>query len=587
MEKIKRITSLRISLLTLLLILLGGMIINSGYCRDYRFTDAHLHYVNYVVQSQEFPNLLYEMDRSRIDRAVVFGLGYEISWPDARAYLVKYYMDPQTGTNYTPPVYFTKRGDYRLLMEYAELSTEQKARIYPFLQGINVSDRKEIYYVREMFVHHPELCGIGELSLREGALNRLTPLIPTGDSVALDPILDFAAANRMPVLIHQNLAEETPGLVSEPADPIYMKEITDLLTRHPDTVVIWAHTGIGRNVHVKDHLTVLKRLLAAHPNLYFDLSWFAWENSIEKDLESWADLIMSHPDRFVLGSDKIGNFRARKTEQSSHDRATTFSSHVSDSGVGDEMKKYIPLLQVLDQRRDGEAVSDMLAYRNMNWFLSRITGGCKTGKPVVDPWKGGDPWRDPRYARPVITAKLVGENALPISVYGNIAHLENDIRAKYYSWHKKHDYAGTVEGMTIPKPDPKRGVGLFAAPGFRNYIGFADITRTDSLQIQSLTLIENWDRAFGYKNEEIVFFPNGNWPTVPWWQDEAGTRGGIDKVRVPKGERLVLYADEYFRGKVLLTIPATNGKFEMLGDIATQVKSFQFLPEEKTPLTGH
>ena len=68
----------------LLLSLLLFLPSTSGYGRDYKFTDAHLHYVNYIPQTQNFDNLFSEMDENKIERAVVFGLGYGISWPDIR-----------------------------------------------------------------------------------------------------------------------------------------------------------------------------------------------------------------------------------------------------------------------------------------------------------------------------------------------------------------------------------------------------------------------------------------------------------------------------------------------------------------------
>lgn len=553
----------------------------SSAARDYKFTDAHLHYVNYVLQSQTFEILFPEMDKNKIERAVVFGLGYGISWPEIRVDREKYYLDPQQGTEDTPPVYFTKMGDYRLLMDYGKLPPARKAKIYPFLQAINVMDRNEIYYVMEMFNNHPELCGIGELMIRQGALNRVTPLTPTGDSGALDPILDFAAANRMPVLIHQNLSNETSKSSEDLLNPIYLKEITDLLARHPQTTVIWAHAGISRNLYVRDHLSLLKRLLVAYPNLYFDLSWIVWENCITKDLKAWADLIVDHPDRFILGSDKIGSFVDRPAHRLSESASQLLSSQANDTGQGVAMKRYIPLLQEIDKRRDGEAVSDMLCYRNINWLLSRIESGCKSGKPIVNPWKNSDPWKDPRYARPVITAKLNKDRPVTIAVPTKYENLTVDIREKYFRGDKKLVYAGIIEGITVPRGKKMQGLSLFTAPGFKNYIGFIDNSQVEAKPIQSVLFIENWEEAFGYQKDGKMFFPNGNWPTVPWWKDESGKYGRIDKVRVPDGRRLILYGDEYFRGEVLRTISSTKGSFESLGELGDKVKSFQFVPDDK------
>jgi len=561
--------------------LLCGILLSPyyAYSRDYRFTDAHLHYVNYVVQSQGFPALLAEMDKHKIERAIIFGSGYEISWPDVRPSRVRYYLDPDTGTDAVPPVYFTKRGDYRMLIDYAKLPYEKRVRFFPFLQGIEANNRNEIYYIREMFESHPGLCGIGEIMLREGMLNRLTPFTPQGDSIALAPILDFAAVNRLPVIIRHDMAEEPLKPSKEYLEPVYLKEMTDLLSRHPDTIIIWAHAGIGRNIHIKEHHNLLKQLILAHPNLYFDLSWFAWENSIEKNINAWVDLITQHPDRFVLGSNKIGNFRSRSgDEKPSSEWNAILSSQSANIGVGDALKRYIPLLRAIDRKPDGEAISDMVTHRNINWILGRITNACKTGKPVIDPWKGGDPWKDPRYARPVMTVQLENTASIPISLHTNYKDISRDIAHKGYHWREKPKYTGIAESIQI-HGTAKQGVGLFAAPGFKNYTGFIGTSETDATPVQSAVFIYNWNEAFAYKNRDnLLFFPNGNWPTVPWWRNDTD-KDIINKVRVPEGRRLILYDDEYFRGKVLQIIPATKGKFESLDKIADKVRSFQFVPE--------
>jgi len=560
--------------------LLGIIFLSPCYAhaRDYRFTDAHLHYVNYSIQSQGFPALLAEMDKHRIERAIVFGSGYEISWPDIRPNRIRYYLDPETGADFVPHVYFTKRGDYRLLIDYAKLPYENRVRLFPFLQGIEANNRNEIYYVREMFESHPGLCGIGEIMIRQGALNRLTPFTPQADSIALAPILDFAAANRLPVIIRHDMAEEPLKPSTEPLEPIYLKEMIDLLSRHPDTIVIWSHAGIGRNIHIKEHHNLLKQLIMAHPNLYLDLSWFTWENSMEKNLHAWVELITAHPGRFVLGSNKIGNFRSRNNDdEQGPGWNAVMSSQSGNMGVGDALKRYFPLLKAIDRQPDGEAISDMITHRNINWILGRITNACKTGKPVIDPWKGGDPWQDHRYARPVMTAQLKNAVPIPVSLHANYRDLAADITHKWYRWREKPEYSGVVENIQI-HGTVRQGAGLFAAPGFKEYVGFVETSQTGKIPVQSIVSIRHWDEAFGYRKKDPLFYPSGNWPTIPWWRDDK-SNDIIDKVRVPEGRRLILYDDEYFRGKVLQIIPATKGKFESLDKITDKVRSFQFVPE--------
>jgi hypothetical protein len=52
--------------------------------------------------------------------------------------------------------------------------------------------------------------------------------------------------------------------------------------------------------------------LAQYPNLYVDISWFAWEGEIYKDDKldnAWKELIIKYPTRFMLGTDSVAKFK--------------------------------------------------------------------------------------------------------------------------------------------------------------------------------------------------------------------------------------------------------------------------------------
>ena len=60
------------------------------------------------------------------------------------------------------------------------------------------------------------------------------------------------------------------------AHPAYLDQMKALIRRHPNTTIIWAHTGLGRVVRpVKGHAAILAAMLSdpAFSNLYFDISW--------------------------------------------------------------------------------------------------------------------------------------------------------------------------------------------------------------------------------------------------------------------------------------------------------------------------
>ena len=84
-----------------------------------------------------------------------------------------------------------------------------------------------------------------------------------------------------------------------------------LLKAHPETTIIWAHTGLGRVVKpTPDHLRLLESLLSDtdFSHLYFDLSWDEVAKYVVEDeatTTAWAELIETYPTRFLFGSDSV------------------------------------------------------------------------------------------------------------------------------------------------------------------------------------------------------------------------------------------------------------------------------------------
>jgi predicted TIM-barrel fold metal-dependent hydrolase len=85
----------------------------------------------------------------------------------------------------------------------------------------------------------------------------------------------------------------------------------ELLSRHPNTIIIWAHTGMGRVVRpVQGHAAQLEAILGdkRFNNVYFDISWDEVAKYLTASPESLAisaDLINRYPDRFLFGSDEV------------------------------------------------------------------------------------------------------------------------------------------------------------------------------------------------------------------------------------------------------------------------------------------
>lgn len=81
--------------------------------------------------------------------------------------------------------------------------------------------------------------------------------------------------------------------------------IIGLFDQYPRARVIWAHAGF-------EYASKVKQLLDIYPNLWVDLS-FRWEIfSTTRFLPTWDELLVEHPDRFLLGIDTYTPERWRR-----------------------------------------------------------------------------------------------------------------------------------------------------------------------------------------------------------------------------------------------------------------------------------
>jgi predicted TIM-barrel fold metal-dependent hydrolase len=120
--------------------------------------------------------------------------------------------------------------------------------------------------------------------------------------------LDFAAEVGLVVIIHNDM--DVP-FAKEGSQPVYLDQMKALLRRHPNTTIIWAHTGLGRVVGpIKNHAAQLAEILSdpAFRNDYFDISWDEVAKYIVATPESTqisADLMNRYPERFLFGTDEV------------------------------------------------------------------------------------------------------------------------------------------------------------------------------------------------------------------------------------------------------------------------------------------
>lgn len=270
----------------------------SGQNRAYSIIDTHLHYLDFLQTTDGFEKLVEKMDEANVSHAVLFGMAMAKQWDEHAPNAPSYYLSNDSRA------YYFSATDYIMMEQYMAQSPEIRERFYPFVCGINPNDKYAAQHIKQVLDTYPgEFYGIGELMSRHDDLTALTygeP--PRANHPALLEVYDLAAEYDLPVLIHHNIAG------SYMDDPIYLEEMKNALAHNRDADIIWAHVGISRRVEISNLIEVADAMLSENENLYYDISWVVFEEYIAKDLSSWSELIEKYPDRFLIGSDKVGHW---------------------------------------------------------------------------------------------------------------------------------------------------------------------------------------------------------------------------------------------------------------------------------------
>ena len=287
----------------LLSVTLSGM----AQAREYRYSDAHLHYVDFFQESAGMDELLKAMDVARIDQSMISGVAVAKKWHEDEPKRPRYYAGDDAAA------YWYSATDIYVAAALQQLPEQQRQRFHPFLTGFNPVDKNAATHIERMLELFPGLWqGIGEVFTRHDDLTALTSGdTPRANNEALGLIYQLAARHDMPVLIHSNITSKRER------NPLYLEEIEQPLREHPDTRFIWAHAGTSMEIHRHQTqldflLPTLTRMLERYSNLYIDLSWSVLEPYLLDDKgvprPEWVALVERFPERFMLGSDVVGRF---------------------------------------------------------------------------------------------------------------------------------------------------------------------------------------------------------------------------------------------------------------------------------------
>ena len=291
-----------------LLLAFGALAVSTlAQSREYAYSDAHLHYVDFFQESAGMPALLAAMAKNRIEHVMISGIPVAKKWHEDEPKRPRYYAGDDADA------YWYSASDVWVADAVKQLSAKQREHFHPFLSGFNPNDKNSAAHIQRMLDLNPGLWqGIGEVFTRH---DDLTALIsgdtPRANNEALMRIYTLAAQHDLPVLVHSNITSKREK------NPLYLAEIEQPLGQHPRTRFIWAHAGTSAEIHRHQTqmdflLPTLTRLLATYPNLYVDLSWSMLTPYLLDEQgrarPEWVALVERFPERFMLGSDVVGRF---------------------------------------------------------------------------------------------------------------------------------------------------------------------------------------------------------------------------------------------------------------------------------------
>jgi predicted TIM-barrel fold metal-dependent hydrolase len=271
----------------------------------FEVNDSHFHLTNYIQEGSEIHDFLKIMG-TKVGRVALFGIPLQQQWSyeNSGDSAPTYYLQTDA------PLYYYSFTDAYIAMAYRSLSKEEQARFEPMITGFNPTDMYAADHIRRVLQTFPGVfSGIGEFTIhKEFVSSKIAGETADLQNRALDRVLDFAAEVGLVVIIHNDMDVPFPKPGAQPA---YLEQMKALLKRHPNTTIIWAHTGLGRIIRpIHDHAANLAAILSdpTVKNVYFDISWDEVAKYVVASPEATkvtADLINRFPDRFLFGTDEV------------------------------------------------------------------------------------------------------------------------------------------------------------------------------------------------------------------------------------------------------------------------------------------
>lgn len=269
------------------------------------FHDSHFHLTNYIQEGVNLRDFLRIMD-DKVGRSMLCGIPLQQQW----MYSSTGDFAPTYYTQTDAPLYYYSFTDAFIAMTYRSLKPEEQARFDPMITGFNPTDMYAADHIKRVLLTFPGVfSGIGEFSIhKEFVSSKVAGEVATVNNRALERILDFAGEVGLPVVFHCDVDMPFP---KPNQDPYLVMKLKELFRRHDDTVIIWAHVGLGRVVRPpSNHLSMIQRILTSDDlqHVHFDISWDETAKYLAgspEAVEVTSKLINHNPTRFLFGTDSV------------------------------------------------------------------------------------------------------------------------------------------------------------------------------------------------------------------------------------------------------------------------------------------
>lgn len=279
----------------------------AGAQTKYRYSDAHVHVLDFFQQGEPLSKLIERMDAANVGDAMISGVPLMKKWHENEPKQPRYYAGDDAA------MYWYSATDAYVAAAIQQLPEEDQRRLHPFLSGINPTDKNAVLHLETMMELYPELWqGIGEIFTRHDDLTMMTAdEPPRANSAAMYRIYRFAQQHDLPIMVHSNITSKRER------NPLYLEELTQALQAFPQVKFIWAHAGTSKTLEryqgtMDFVLPAVRQVLQDHDNVYIDLSWSVLQPYIldrhNQPLPAWLELIKQYPDRFMVGSDVLGSY---------------------------------------------------------------------------------------------------------------------------------------------------------------------------------------------------------------------------------------------------------------------------------------